>query len=136
MHLRVPHNAFLANFILARLKLRLDQAYHLRVRRQELIGRAKDFIQRDKGHIDRRELYRLCDIRRGHIAEVCLFHTDDTRIIAKLPRKLPVSYIDRIYFLCTILEHTVCKTACRSANIHANFSIQRDAKRLNRLLKL
>ena len=56
----------------------------------------------------------------GHIADISLFHADYTLIIAQLPRKLSMAYIDRINLGSAILQHTVCKSAGRSAYVHTD----------------
>ena len=136
--LRVPDDALLADLVPPRLKLRLDQAYHLAARRQDGVRGRQDPGQGDKGDIHTGEIRHPVRIQvlRLYIAEIGLFHTDDAGVLPELPVQLAVAHIDRIDTGGPVLEHAVGKAAGRRPDIHADPALQVDRECLHGLLEL
>ena len=79
--LRLAHHAFFADLALSRFKLRLDQAGHAAVRRQQARDHRQNQLQRDKRHVDHTK--RRCFLKhvRCDVADVGSFHAFDARIL-------------------------------------------------------
>ena len=135
MGILLTDNPLLSDFLTSCLKLRFNQTDNLSIICEKCLDRSENLCQRDEGNIDRGETNLVLDIVRSHIADVCLLHADHTRIIAKFPRQLSMSYIDRKHLDRAILQHTVGKSACGRADIHTDLLIQRHSEMRHRLLQ-
>ena len=132
----VTHNALFSYLFPSGFKLRLDQTDHLSILRQKILHRKQNLRQRDKRYINRRKCCQLVNILRHNITDIRLFHADYPLVIAKLPRKLSMSDIDCVDFCRSVLQHTICKSAGRRADIHADFARQCDREFLHCLFQL
>ena len=92
-------------------------------------------VQRDKGDIYAEKLDRLCQLVKGHVADVCALHIDHPLIGAQTPCQLTVAHIHCVDLDCTILQHTVGKAAGGCANVHADFPLGGQRKTLHRLFQ-
>ena len=108
----LPDYAFLSDLFPSGLKLGLDQTDNLSVLRHQLLHRNQHFGQGDERNIYGYKLNFIINILRCHVPDVGFFHADDTRVISKLPRELPVAHIHGIDLYGPILEHAVGKAAC------------------------
>ena len=107
----VTDHTFLTHLLSSCLELRLDQCHHFSTRAQKLAHRFQHLGQRDKCYINRSKFNRLADLLRCHITNIRLFHADHPLILAKLPCQLSVSHVYSKDLLCSILQHTVRKSA-------------------------
>ena len=133
MYRRFSDYTLLSYFLFSCFELWFDQAYHLCVCLEQIVCRSQNFSQRNERYIYRCKIQIILNILSDHVSEVCLFHTDNTFIIAKFPCQLSVSNVYRVYLHSAILKHTVREASCRSANIHAHFTFQRYIKLLHSL---
>ena len=131
---RVTDNAVFAHLFAASLKLRLDQADTHSVRSGDGLRHRENMMQRDKRDIYTEKLDWLCQLVKGHVADVCALHIDHPLIGAQTPCQLTVAHIHCVDLDCTILQHTVGKAAGGCSDIHADLSIQGKVKVFHRFL--
>ena len=115
----------LANTFFPCFKLRLNEKNRHTARLQESHQFRNNQTQRNKRNIDRKKCNRFCNSCFRQLANICLLQVNHPSILPQFLCQLIPSDINRIYFLSTILQHAVRKTACRSANIHTDCPLQR-----------
>ena len=123
-----PDNALLAHLLLARFKLGLDQAKNLTVLFQQRLDGGKNNFQRNKAHINNRQVQRLSQLLGSHIADIGPLHDHDSGIGPNLPIQLAVANINGKDFSGTLLQQAVRKTACRCAGVAADKAFRLHAK--------
>ena len=133
---RITDNPFLSHLFPASLKLGFYQADDFAILCKKISHRSQYLGQGNKGNINRGKCRFLLDILRYHIANVGFLHAHNSWVVAKLPVQLAISYINRIYLHTAILKHTVCKTACRGAYIHAHLPLKTYIKFIHCFFKL
>ena len=135
MNLCIPHHAVFSNLLSPRLKLGLDEGHHFRLRREQGAHRGENLGQRDKRDIDGRKRNLFRNLRPRRIADIGLLETHDAIVVSQLPVELTVAHIDRIDLYGALLQHAVRKTAGRSADIHTDFTGERERELLQRLFQ-
>ena len=136
MHSGVAYHALFADLFLTGFKLGLDEADDLPVLPQQLPHGGQHDLERDKRHVDDRQVQRLAEIVGCDIADIRPLHHDHARIFAYFPRELPIAHVDGEYFLCPLLEQTVGKAAGGRAGVAANEPRHVNAEIAQRLFEL
>ncbi len=73
---------------------------------------------------------------RGQVPGIGTLHQGHTFVIAQLPVKLTIAYVNGINMLGTIAEQHIRKPTGGGANVHAHFSLHICMKRCNGLFQL
>ena len=110
MYFRVAHHALLAHAILARLKLRLDEAEYLAAigLEQRPDGREHQ-LEGNKRNIHHREIQRLAQLLGGDIADVGALHGHHPGIVADFPGQLAIAHINGKDLPGALLQQAVVK---------------------------
>ena len=129
-------DAFLANAVASRLELRLNQRIEHALLAHQLRRDRQNQANADEGHVH----HRNGRVQRQHVrrqqARIRPLIERYARVVAQLPRELPVAHVNRIDMRRAVLEADVREAAGRRADVHAHFAAQIRLKGRNCLFQL
>ena len=95
----IAHDALFADFLASGLELRLDKAHNPAFAAAKQGAQGREYqTERNKAHVDGREVERFRDFLSGQIPRVRAFKAYDALIRAELPGQLPVAHVHGVDF--------------------------------------
>jgi len=136
MLLRITDHATLSDFALPNLELGLDQGQDFAGASEQRRKDRKNLREGDEGEIDGDKLGPLLEVGRRKRTRVGPLHDHNPRISPQCRIELAVPDVNRIDQGGPMLQQAVGEPPGRSPQIKADAPANRDAKRLQRALKL